>query len=111
MGWRRGVYRTCGRSHELPSDNAVGRDGPDSRMATVRQRGGRLSMATSVIRRGGDSLKPKRGEGGFSLLRVVISMAGLTAGLGGLLGGFGTATASAPASQQDIIAQQQPKEE
>src|SRR5258706_11370163 len=106
MGWRRGVYRTCGRSHELLSNNGVGRDGPDSRMATVRQRGGRLSMATSVIRRGGDSLTPKRAEGGFSLLEVVISMAVLTVGLVSLLGVFGLAMASTQTSQQDMIAKQ-----
>ncbi|HKB99025.1 MAG TPA: prepilin-type N-terminal cleavage/methylation domain-containing protein [Terriglobales bacterium] len=68
-------------------------------------------MATSVIRRGGDSLTPKRAEGGFSLLEVVISMAVLTVGLVSLLGVFGLAMASTQTSQQDMIAKQLANEE
>jgi len=49
---------------------------------------------------------PKRAEGGFSLLEVVISMAVLTVGLVSLLGVFGLAMASTQTSQQDMIAKQ-----
>lgn len=48
----------------------------------------------------------KRGEEGFSLLEVVISMAVLTVGLVSLLGVFGLAMASTETSQQDMIAKQ-----
>jgi type II secretory pathway pseudopilin PulG len=63
-------------------------------------------MATSMIRRGGNSRAPKPAEGGFSLLEVVISMAVLTVGLVSLLGVFGLAMASTQTSQQDMIAKQ-----
>jgi type II secretory pathway pseudopilin PulG len=63
-------------------------------------------MATSMIRRGGNYRVPKRAEGGFSLLEVVISMAVLTVGLVSLLGVFGLAMASTQTSQQDMIAKQ-----
>ncbi len=92
-------------------DNAVGRDGPHSRMAALQQRGGRLPMAASVIARNGNSRAPKRAEGGFSLLEVVISMAVLTVGLVSLLGVFGLAMASTQTSQQDMIAKQLANEE
>jgi prepilin-type N-terminal cleavage/methylation domain-containing protein len=62
-------------------------------------------MATS-IRRGANSGKPKRAEGGFSLLEVMISMVVLTVGLVSLLGVFGLAMASTQTSQQDMIAKQ-----
>jgi type II secretory pathway pseudopilin PulG len=68
-------------------------------------------MATSVIRRDGNSRTPKRAEGGFSLLEVVISMAVLTVGLVSLLGVFGLAMASTQTSQQDMIAKQLANEE
>ena len=40
LGWRSGVHRAGGRSAELASDNAVGRDGPHSGMADLRNNGG-----------------------------------------------------------------------
>src|ERR1700681_4445813 len=63
-------------------------------------------MAASIIRRDGIYRAPKRAEGGFSLLEVVISMAVLTVGLVSLLGVFGLAMASTQTSQQDMIAKQ-----
>src|ERR1700716_2866768 len=75
-------------------------------MADLRQRGGRLSMGTSMIRRGRNSAVPKRAEGGFSLLEVMISMVVLTVGLVSLLGVFGLAMAATQTSQQDMIAKQ-----
>ena len=63
-------------------------------------------MATSIIRRCGNSGMPKRAEGGFSLLEVMISMVVLTVGLVSLLGVFGLAMASTQTSQQDMIAKQ-----
>jgi prepilin-type N-terminal cleavage/methylation domain-containing protein len=63
-------------------------------------------MATSIIRRGGNSRVRKQAEGGFSLLEVLISMVVLTVGLVSLLGVFGLAMASTQTSQQDMIAKQ-----
>ena len=63
-------------------------------------------MATSIIRLGGNSGVPKRAEGGFSLLEVMISMVVLTVGLVSLLGVFGLAMASTQTSQEDMIAKQ-----
>jgi len=63
-------------------------------------------MATSMSNRDGIVRKPKRSEGGFSLIEVVISMAVLTVGLVSLLGVFGLAMASTQTSQQDMIAKQ-----
>ena len=63
-------------------------------------------MATSIIRRGGNSRVRKQAEDGFSLLEVMISMAVLTVGLVSLLGVFGLAMASTQTSQQDMIAKQ-----
>jgi type II secretory pathway pseudopilin PulG len=68
-------------------------------------------MAASVITRNGNSRAPKRAEGGFSLLEVVISMAVLTVGRVSLLGVFGLAMASTQTSQQDMIAKQLANEE
>ncbi len=63
-------------------------------------------MASSMSKRGGSSRRPKRSEGGFSLIEVVISMAILTVGLVSLLGVFGLAMASTQDSQQNMIAKQ-----
>jgi len=63
-------------------------------------------MATSMSNRDGIVRKPKKSEGGFSLIEVVISMAVLTVGLVSLLGVFGLAMASTQTSQQDMIAKQ-----
>ena len=63
-------------------------------------------MGTSMIRRGRNSAVPKRAEGGFSLLEVMISMVVLTVGLVSLLGVFGLAMAATQTSQQDMIAKQ-----
>jgi prepilin-type N-terminal cleavage/methylation domain-containing protein len=63
-------------------------------------------MATSMIRRRRNSGAPKRAEGGFSLIEVVISMAILTVGMVSLLGVFGLAMASTQTSQEDMIAKQ-----
>jgi prepilin-type N-terminal cleavage/methylation domain-containing protein len=63
-------------------------------------------MATTMIRRGGNSRVRRQAENGFSLLEVVISMAVLTVGMVSLLGVFGLAMASTQTSQQDMIAKQ-----
>src|SRR6202158_6569134 len=75
-------------------------------MADLKQWVGRISMGTSINKRGRNSQIAKRAEDGFSLLEVVISMAVLTVGLVSLLGVFGLAMASAQTSQQDMIAKQ-----
>src|ERR1700678_3576305 len=74
-------------------------------MAALQQWIGRLSMATSINRRGKDRM-PKQMQRGFSLIEVVISMAILTVGLVSLLGVFGIAMAATQTSQQDMIAKQ-----
>lgn len=51
-----------------------------------------------------------RGERGFSLIEVMISMVILTIGLVGLLGVFGLAISTNQTSQQDMIARQQASE-
>ena len=60
-------------------------------------------MATTMIRRRNIGA-PKRADGGFSLIEVVISMAILTVGMISLLGVFGLAMASTQTSQEDMIA-------
>jgi prepilin-type N-terminal cleavage/methylation domain-containing protein len=63
-------------------------------------------MDTSMIGRGESYRLRKQGDGGFTLIEVMTSMAVLTIGLVSLLGVFGLATASTQISQQDMIAKQ-----
>lgn len=63
-------------------------------------------MGAAMIRRSGDSRAQKRGQGGFSLLEVMISMVLLTVGLVSLAGVFGLAMAATQTTQQDMIAKQ-----
>ena len=49
---------------------------------------------------------PKLGEGGFSLIEVMISMVVLTVGMVSLLGVFGLAMATTQTSQESMIAKQ-----
>ncbi|MGD0791796.1 MAG: prepilin-type N-terminal cleavage/methylation domain-containing protein [Terriglobales bacterium] len=63
-------------------------------------------MASSMIGRDGNTRSRKQGEGGFSLLEVMISMVILTVGLVSLLGVFGLAMAATQSSQEDMIAKQ-----
>jgi len=63
-------------------------------------------MATAIIGRGGNFRAPIRGERGFSLIEVMISMVIMTVGLVSLLGVFGLAMAATQTSQEDMIAKQ-----
>ena len=63
-------------------------------------------MGTAIIGNSRRFPLRNRGQRGFSLMEVVISMAVLTVGLVSLLGVFGLAMASTLTSQEDMIAKQ-----
>jgi len=74
-----GVPGASGRNSEFAGGDVVGRNGPHSRMAALPQVGRRVSMATSVMGRGG-IFGTEASGGGFSLIEVLISMVILTVG-------------------------------
>jgi len=63
-------------------------------------------MAAAVTGKKRNSRVRTEGQGGFTLLEVLVSMTVLTIGLVSLLGVFGLAMASTQTSQQDMIAKQ-----
>jgi len=63
-------------------------------------------MAPAMMQRCGNAGGRQKGQGGFSLLEVMISMTVLTVGMVSLLGVFGLAMASTQTSEQDMIAKQ-----
>ncbi len=65
-----------------------------------------MATAMKMTKGVGDFRMRKRGERGFSLIEVLVSMTVLTVGLVGLLSVFGVAIAATQASQQDMIAKQ-----
>jgi prepilin-type N-terminal cleavage/methylation domain-containing protein len=64
-------------------------------------------MGAAMIRRSGDSRAQKqRGQSGFALVEVMVSMVLLTVALVSLAGVFGLAMAATQTTQQDMIAKQ-----